>query len=266
MTIPSRYQRALAIVYAGTVILGTAVQELFAELPVSVFNNKRNPLNIYFVKLGWAWTALPLLILMPMAAWHASAGKSEPIRKKAVTHAVLRFLGATLYWIFLAQWFFGDAILERIYINTGSCSLGVEHALPRLCKKNGGNWLGFDISGHCFLLIHASLFIFEELRVISQKRSTTSRAAQSQAPSEAYQVTEAVLSSLLVALLLLWWVMLIATSLYFHSWREKIVGTVVGMSYWAAVYVVGLPLLAPQALPTGLGVAKLDDKALGKSS
>ena len=116
------------------------------------------------------------------------------------------------------------------------------------------------------LLVHASLFIFEELRVISRKRSNSSRTAQNQAPSEAYQVTEAVLSSLLVALLLLWWVMLTATSLYFHSWREKIVGTAVGMSYWAAVYVVGLPLFAPQALPSGLGVVKLDDKALGKTS
>ena len=53
MTIPARYQRSLAILYAGTVFIGTAIQELFQELPVSVFNNKRNPLNVYFVKLGW---------------------------------------------------------------------------------------------------------------------------------------------------------------------------------------------------------------------
>jgi hypothetical protein len=45
--------------------------------------------------------------------------------------------------------------MDRILNSTGSCILNETGAKSssfttyRACKKGGGNWNGFDISGHC---------------------------------------------------------------------------------------------------------------------
>ena len=46
------YQKRLVLLYWVTVAFGTLVQHTF-DLPETVFSNKRNPLNMIFVKLGW---------------------------------------------------------------------------------------------------------------------------------------------------------------------------------------------------------------------
>ncbi|KAJ3290713.1 hypothetical protein HK104_006563 [Borealophlyctis nickersoniae] len=246
-SIPS-YQKKLAGFYVGTVLFGSLIQAL-VNLPMTVFNDKRNPLNVYFVKSGWGWTSVPLLLFAPMAAYHASLGKPSPRRQSAVINSLLRFTASTLYWVIFTQWFFGPSILDRVYIGTGS------------------------------LLIHASLTIYEELRVISSTArgappaipngpSTPSKNPRSSQPTTTngeigpyYQVAEALLSSFLIFILLLWWVMLCATSLYFHSWKEKTVGTLIGLAMWVVMYVIGLPRIAPHAMPAGPGIVKLNTDA-----
>jgi hypothetical protein len=83
------YQWLLLRLYVGTIASFTLLSHFF-EIPDSVFNNKRNPLNVIFVKMGWLWTSAPVLIFM-LTTSH--------FMKKSKIKAVGRWILATLYWI-----------------------------------------------------------------------------------------------------------------------------------------------------------------------
>lgn len=148
------YQRALALLYGGTVTIGTLIQTIF-PVPHTVFADKRNPLNAMFVKRGWAWAVGLLLLWIPLASSSSlSSASRAPARrtlKSAVTSAYGRLLGATVYWAVLTQWCFGLPLLSRIHHSTGTCEgLEVTHLkTPKSCEASNGSWSGVDISGHC---------------------------------------------------------------------------------------------------------------------
>lgn len=74
------------------------------------------------------------------------------------------------------------------------------------CKLAGGSWNGgHDLSGHVFLLTHASLFLWSEVTPVLSRSGALE--------GETIGV---------LALLGLWWWMLLMTGVYFHTWREKV--------------------------------------------
>ena len=113
-------------------------------------------------------------------------------------------------WYFFAVFLF-PAIQER----TGVCSLS-EHLTRYRCYKAGHSWSGFDISGHCFLLTWNNLVIIEEMKKLDfgeiKERS-----------SRLYRLCSSV-TILLHGLMIIWETMMMATSLYFHSTIEKVLG------------------------------------------
>ncbi|KAI9006924.1 Fat storage-inducing transmembrane protein, partial [Hyaloraphidium curvatum] len=195
----------------------------------SIFSNKRNVLNTVFVKLGWAWTSTPLLFLMPLLAYSEGTTASSS-RWTRVAKAAVRWSLATVYWALLTQWFFGYSVFDRVLIRTGSCSLGGDYSHHKHCHAEGGRWDGFDISGHCLLLIHSSLFALEELfplrRLLGRQMDNLGTAARAQL----------LLGVFLLGIVALWAVMLLATSLYFHDWQEKLLGSFLGSAFWLATY------------------------------
>jgi hypothetical protein len=158
-----------------------------------------------------------------------------------------------MYWYILTHLSF-IGIFHQVYLKTGECRGSSTRALGFWeCKKAGGRWDGFDISGHCFLLIHASLMLIEEMRVRKLfpkafdgkvSREPPKNEKGSSATDKTFKngtslkAIEGILLSFMVFLLILWYVMLVATSLYFHSWMEKFVGVVFGMAFWMGTYVV----------------------------
>ncbi|KAI8808845.1 Fat storage-inducing transmembrane protein [Cladochytrium replicatum] len=136
-----------------------SLAQLVFQIPPSVFSNKRNPINVIFVKNGWAWTIIPLMTLLAMNFIHSS---NDAGRRRAARNGFYRIALATVYWIFITQWFFGYSLFERVHVATGHCRVGdnvLESPNRNHCRQNGGHWHGVDISGHCFLLIHSSLTI-----------------------------------------------------------------------------------------------------------
>lgn len=78
-------------------------------------------------------------------------------------------------------------------------------ATSAACKVAGGSWSGgHDLSGHTFLLTHASLFLWSEV-----------------APGLMTGDWDVGVWSV-VACLGIWWWMLLMTGVYFHTWREKV--------------------------------------------
>lgn len=157
-----------------------------------------------------------------------------------------------MYWFVLTHLSF-IGIFYQVHVNTGECSVPSSRSSSSQalgfweCKKAGGRWEGFDISGHCFLLVHASLVLIEELRVrkLFPKAFDETGASPSKAKTSleknstsSLKAVEGILLIFMVFLIILWYVMLMATSLYFHSWKEKFVGVCFGMAFWMGTYVI----------------------------
>ncbi|KAI9247505.1 Fat storage-inducing transmembrane protein [Phascolomyces articulosus] len=223
------YQFTALILYPLTVLFLSTT--LAGHIPPSYFSNSRNVLNVYFVKLGWLWSTIAfgsLVIFQPLKRLVPSMG---------------RYVCMTLYWIIMTQWLLGPSLVDRMFVATGgSC-----HYLPNndengmsglntspltavlqqtTCRSTGGSWHGgHDVSGHCVLLIHASLFLLEESMQQPDKRKKI----------------------IAWAFLGLWYWMLAMTSIYFHGYRELLSGAFFGILGWVILYLGLFPNCQPLA-------------------
>ncbi|AEO68749.1 uncharacterized protein THITE_2054379 [Thermothielavioides terrestris NRRL 8126] len=146
--------------------------------PPSYFARKDNLLNTLFVKRGWAWITLAFASFV--VTHPALAGRRRRLR--LLRAAVLRWALVTVWWVFVTQWFFGPALIDRGFRWTGGkCEAvatvvgeGREGPSPAgvvkevltaaACKASGGRWSGgHDISGHVFLLVLGSFFLVQEV-------------------------------------------------------------------------------------------------------
>jgi len=152
---------------------------------------------------------------------------------------------ATIYWLVCTKWFFGHGIFERIHLVSGSCVprtngpiLSANTAIsPAICKSEGGAWNGFDISGHCFMLCHASLFLWEELLRIQQLKNDRYNKESIRKLKPDYIIKlDNIITIGLYLIGALWYLMLLSTSLHFHSWLEKYLGTTFGVAFCIAFY------------------------------
>ena len=201
----------ITALYSSTVFLASFYTSLITPED-NYFSFKRNRFNTVFVKHGWFWTTMVFI-------YHTSRLRAtQPLR------AVLRWALATAWWVLVTQWCFGPPIMDRTFLFTGGlCELsnypGVDQGQlttgellvsSAACKLAKGNWKGgHDLSGHVFMLTHASLFLLSESMPIyhlGTARDWNHRASWA-----------------VIGLLSLWWWMLVMTGVHFHTWWEKVV-------------------------------------------
>ncbi|GEQ70385.1 hypothetical protein JCM33374_g4062 [Metschnikowia sp. JCM 33374] len=232
------------------------------------YNNKGNIFNQLFVKKGWAWTTLVVVVF-----YGIHVQKSPANRGKVVSGAFLRWLAATAWWVLFTQWCFGLPLMDKVFLWTGgkcasipsekvaalrgaaSGSLSRQFYLvgpnyestavsSYLCRRLKGSWEGgHDPSGHVFLLVHASLYLFHEtkpfwpgwvdfvnsIRLFANDQTLTIAV-------RAKRLLTNVAHLPVLSLLSLWSFMLLVTNMYFHSLAEKLVGLIFGYLGVAAVY------------------------------
>ena len=126
--------------------------------PAKCMLQKTNIFNELFVKWSWAWTMGLLVPFVYATATVYSAANARNIRQQ-----MARLLVATLLWYFCTSSFIS---LEG---RTGQCTVAeLSGTSKRDCHQQGGTWsMGFDISGHCFILIYCCLIISEEVRCVA---------------------------------------------------------------------------------------------------
>ncbi|PGG96648.1 hypothetical protein GX51_07727 [Blastomyces parvus] len=218
--------------------------------PVNYFARKGNIFNVYFVKVGWLWTTLAFISLLLTQPAFNSRLLSPGTRLKRVGQATGRYILVTIAWWLTTQWFFGPGIIDRSFIATGgrcetSNAPGSTDPISELaaaltstaCKASGGAWTGgHDVSGHVFMLVLASAFLFCELQGASAAEGELEEPKDKhhevvrQAPSERWgrNFTLAVGG-------LSWW-MLLMTAIWFHTWLEKVTGLLLAIGTVYAVY------------------------------
>ncbi|XP_066090440.1 acyl-coenzyme A diphosphatase FITM2 [Saccopteryx bilineata] len=214
-------RRYLPWAMVTSMLAGSLLKEL-SPLPESYLSNKRNVLNMYFVKVAWAWTLSLLLPFIALTNYHLT-GKAG---------LVLRRLSTLL--VGTAIWYVCTAIFSSVEHYTGSCyqspaleGIRKEQRSKLQCHREGGFWHGFDISGHSFLLTFCALMIVEEMAVLQELKTDRSQGLHT------------AITSLVVALgflTFIWVWMFLCTAVYFHDLPQKVLGTLFGLLGWYGTY------------------------------
>ena len=220
--------------YWFVVMVGSFIHD-FQPLPQSYLSNKRNVLNVYFVKFGWGWT---LLLLIPFISFTSSVYTS--LNPFAILKHLSRMAVATWGWYFWVNLF---VYIEEL---TGFCEGEETLISKRSCYQEGFYWNGFDMSGHSFLLIYSALVIKEELQPKLYWPSIMSPVVQTspeninrfQHRNIARLVTPLVevFSFFAGLLLILWEFMLVFTTIYFHTVYQKVLGALIAIFTWYIIY------------------------------
>jgi len=170
------------------------------NLAPSYFAQKRNVFNVYFVKRGWFWCSLALLMFVALVARGRAAPHPDVRRRREADmdhterrherdqrirrrwQALLRWTFATGAWVLVTQWCFGPALIDRGFAWTGGiCDLATANVYSpapdssdikqtasvlthAACSMAGGSWQGgYDISGHVFILVLGSGMLWMEM-------------------------------------------------------------------------------------------------------
>ncbi|MEE6512164.1 hypothetical protein FKM82_019088 [Ascaphus truei] len=215
------FRRHMFPVLLCVAVCGSAVKE-FSPLPKTYLSNKRNFLNVYFVKFSWAWTFWLLFPFIALTNFMLTQSK------RAVLRRLSSLLVGTVIWYICTRFF---TYVEYV---TGSCSVSetlfdIEKKPDgkRACMLSGGYWQGFDISGHSFLLPYCILMILEETAVI--------HAIKLERDSKITVIINALFVALGVTSLIWVW-MFFCTAIYFHDFWQKMIGTAFGVLGWYGTY------------------------------
>ncbi|KAK4123045.1 hypothetical protein N657DRAFT_445667 [Parathielavia appendiculata] len=220
-------------------------------LAPSYFARKDNLFNVVFVKRGWAWVTAAFWVFV---LTHPTVKHNG----RRLARAAVRWGVVTVWWVFVTQWFFGPAIIDRGFRwSGGKCEVVEEQVFGQgeggvrevvtaaACRASGGSWRGgHDISGHVFLLVLGSFFLVQEVGWVVARRARRLReercvvmpdgavkGAGVVADRGERQEGEAVLTvmdalglggRLAAAVVGLCGWMLLMTAIYFHTWFEKV--------------------------------------------
>ena len=206
----------------------------------SYFARKSNIFNVYFVKIGWAWMVLAFT-LFTLRCRTSNTRQDSMIAARRI-QAFARLGVLTLWWIVVAQWFFGPALMERSFrITGGTCELLLSDSTARradsipeplteiACKMAGGKWRGgHDISGHVFLLVLSSAalvieavpFLRAKNQAPQQNRRSDAAELRDNGGEYVYEKSPEILLTTFVVIMDLW--MLLMTATYFHTFQEKV--------------------------------------------
>ena len=228
-------------IYMCGVLIGSVLSDVFA-FPKTYFSEKGNVLNRVFVSFGYGWTFLLLFAYIILTSFVYTCGNWKTVVQKHLTRLIL----STFWWLALTKSF--------VYIDSvvGTCS-AKSITEKRPCLKAGKVWLGFDISGHVFLLMLNLLTISEEVKSfkfwknldnllqeedLSSKRNLTEYEI-SQAKDAFKALTPYI--KIVICLLAIWMVfcefMLIISVLYrFHTLTQKIAAAFLAVGCWFMSY------------------------------
>ena len=230
-----------ALLLLSIVLLGSSLcaYELSPDSPLS---DRHNPLNVYLVKLSWGWT---LICIVPSILVTSFLYSGLNFR------VILRHFGrlgvAHLIWMSITSLF---ALIDSY---TGVCGDNEAILERSKCIKHGHQWAGFDISGHVFLLTYCIYVITEECaniklevwseydgalqfenRVVDKLTDSMKQMLPQAHCLSSYFIDK--LEILALTEILLWTVMVTATSLYFHTFAEKVLGYLFGVGSWYVTY------------------------------
>ena len=250
------------------------------KVPLGLFfDSLTTRINKIFVKGGWIVAGVVIIAVQSFYISLVMVRRDRvpalqfvrnlEFRKMIAIEAAVLIL-ATIYFI-ICTWLF-----NQIADGTGSCtsSDGSSFTFPTSKIDCKGVFRGFDISGHCFLIVHSCLLALEyaakvlfvwmakDRKITSDKDSDVESL---NATSEAEEITEQPQRStayeiapksndkfnrnyskyrLILVILILFvfllclseFLVFLQTILFYHTVLEKILGTLIGAGFWICLF------------------------------
>lgn len=257
---PTSLETVLLAIYPVLLILGSlfaildptaraapynpTTQSHFPSQAPAYFALKSNILNVYFVKIAWAWVTLAYAAFLFLHPSNGPVPKGLPVLTPKRLRGLARYAMVTLWWTLVTQWCFGPPLIDRGFrITGGACELAAKYEgqggkreffTSQACKQVGGVWKGgHDISGHVFILVLGSAFLALELlpvlaerRGLKDERKVVRKSGELAGPEVEVNEEERAEGKFgtivpFVVIGLSWW-MLLMTAAYFHTWFEKV--------------------------------------------
>ena len=229
----------IGLYFAG-VVIGSVLADVI-QLPRTYLSSKDNFFNQYFVKLGWGWTLIILTAFITQTSYVYSLGKTNLVK----VH-LLRLCMGTFWWYTMVS------LINYIESVVGVCS-GKGPIGRDACIKNGKSWLGFEISGHVFLLIHNLLTISEEVKIFKDWKKLGEMFEDPDCPTNKnikmadflqgrknYRVLAPYINGTFVIVavfMVLWEFMLIISTIYrFHTTSQKVTAVFMAVACWFGSY------------------------------
>ncbi|KAL3276199.1 hypothetical protein HHI36_020917 [Cryptolaemus montrouzieri] len=264
-------RRLKIIIYLGC-LFGISLVADVMPIPRWYFSRSDNIINRFFVKFAWGWNLFLVIPFLVLTCYIYCCGQ----KRRIATHHLLRLFIATFFW-----WFW-TKLFNVIEANFGRC-ISKGYNTKGTCLHAGHVWNGFDISGHCFILIYGSLLLIEEtrcmmnwdgikdyIRLEEHQRSFKDNSVNSN-PLRNLSDEEFVnlqinyvkytpyIRGLFIAitcLQVMWDFMLLTTMLYYHVMVEKLIGGIIAIMTWFLTYHIWYRF--PKVLPVlpGEGVFK----------
>jgi len=235
-------------VYMSTLVLCSMLKDFGMINHNWFFSYKQNWLNVHFVKKGWGWT---LAMCGPFIAMTSAVYTGFNVR--TMLRHLSRLGVATLVWFVCTK------IFDSIDTKTGRC------ARPSIsskfeCKQSKHDWIGFDISGHTFLIMYCLFIMLEEVKIFDQwdqyNRNVQEKitengkeiSSSSLSPTSGSCVERAAywfntltplikLNFILMAVMaLLFEIMLLSTFLYYHTMMHKLIAAFFAIAAWFLTY------------------------------
>ncbi|XP_069944413.1 acyl-coenzyme A diphosphatase FITM2 isoform X2 [Cherax quadricarinatus] len=236
--------------YFFTLLMLSMVKESFDVPHIEVLTGKHSVLNEVFVKKGWGITlsvfvTYQLLSLSLHIKWKANL-------KQLCVRALI-----TTFFFFI----WCVVIFQEIEKYMETCTLNDMRVVltKRECLKLDGHvYDSYDISGHSYLMTYCVLIMMEESKEIlyflclgrvlngAPPLNTFEKISCPKLEEKEIKILQSrfsimsplvVLSFVCVCLLcLLWDFMYIITTIYYHTFSEKVIGTMLALIMWYLLY------------------------------
>ncbi|KAK6015968.1 hypothetical protein OSTOST_18554 [Ostertagia ostertagi] len=205
---------------------------------VALLSVKHSVFNQYGVKLGWMWTCF---IVGPFI-WFSSRAHHRDKDKSIID--ILRLAVGPLL-VMPSIWQLYACRFHRLMQWTSRCDLSIRYSRT-MCKEKGGVWIpGFDISGHCFLLIYSMLVMAEEANAFREWQQVVHRDDDCGIVMRERQERRVKLAQYFVVGMLLlnivWIKQLTISILYYHIMIDKVAGALVAIFWWYITYHILYP-------------------------
>ncbi|CAI5439076.1 unnamed protein product [Caenorhabditis angaria] len=225
--------KKIAVFYLAFVTILSIIESRVELDSTYYLVQKHSILNQYGVKLGWFWTCVivgPFIWLTSRA--HYRRDRDQPIVD------ICRLGVATVFWWGSVQLF------HRVFASTSTCDKG--RRLTRTqCSEKEGVWTpGYDISGHCFLMVYSILIMAEEAISFRHYQQVTDSVNEMDGDRAEHDYLTRIIQYFFVAMLFLhafWFKQIIISVLYYHIFIEEILGVLTAVLCWFVTYRIIYP-------------------------
>lgn len=230
------------IILLWLLILGLSILPNFVVLPRGHIMRKDNFLNVYFAKWSWAWTIGFLTPYMMLTSYTYSESL-----KRGIASVLLRVVICTGLW-----YFWTVIVFHTVQNKTAICYDTERNPVLDIddrssCKAKNFKWIGWDISGHIFILTFTSLMITSELQIQRKWNLITTQAAKylTNNTKMLERVKSRQKSTIKIVKILyftncvleiLWFLSMVLTCLYYHTFMSKAFAAVFAILSWNVTY------------------------------